>query len=380
MIWRADLFTAVAVLSVDGGDDAVRALIGNGFDEATWKGRAFRAAKIAAVDIPITSFLVSWNHEYGHAVRATEADVATRIRIVGTPWSSDRFELSSGPNYPRSVAGGFEFDLRLEAGGLEVSWVLKDRLERRLLRREQIAIGELLIDINATLNTPLYALWNLRARYITDGVPFGDLARYVDKLTSDRSTGGRAAVIGQDPRLETMVSLRRRALVNYLDFGLWSAVAGVLVDHVWNGDKTARWRWLQIGRVKLIPSMRYAFTSDGPELSVRSHYAFNESFGTIYVRHTEATAQSAGLGIGGLWGSVVAEAVILEVALDYWGGEERARRGRAEVQVSLRRGPFGGDRVGPLAVTLGAKTRGVFPGLQIDRGAYAAASITVVLW
>jgi len=380
MIWRADLFRSLAALAVASGDRALSRVEAAEFRKPTGRGRMLRAAKLGAVDVPVASFFVSWNHEYGHVARATERGVRTSLKVVGTPWSATRFSLEPDLSvYPAFADGLLEFDLALEGGGLEASWTLKDRAERRVITAERRDVGEALVTVMATLNTPLYAIWNLHREHVV-GDPFGDLARYLDRAVAERLLAGQLTDgVPGNTRLTIMDRTRHRALLNFVDYGLWSAAAGILVDHVWNGETTIRQAWLNAGRVRVVPSLRYALTPDGPELSVRSHYAVEDHSGTVYVSRTEPTGHPGGVGFGGTWATMVGRDVLLRAGMDHWRSAGQPWRGRIEIETVVSGGPFG-SRLGPLAMLLGAKTSGSLPGLSTERGIYAAVSVGLVTW
>lgn len=370
MVWRADLFASASTLALDGSELLTSSLSHGRSTTRDKTGRTIRALKLALFDAPVSFYFVSWNHEYGHIARGNEAGIGVFLRLVGTPWSYPRFDLNTDLNYPRFQGPGPEFDYGAEAGGLEAGWVLKDRVEAAAIRSGRLSASAATTAAWATLDTPLYAAVNLTPD-VLQSFPSGDLARYASRLVNERLRAHRP--LSDDP----IGTLRRRAMLNYLDLGLWSELVGVFRAHVWNGESSVPVLWLRIGRLRLLPSMRYAFTPVGPEASVRSYFGVGDHSGAFYVKRTEATLEPEMSGMGIAYTGRAFDGFRPRAAVDTWAGRIDGRGARVQIGGEIARGPFGTSRLGPITIDAGWKSAGYLLGLPLASGSYVSISAPI---
>ena len=294
MVWHADALWSAAVASQVLGDRGFKALGPNVWTSSAPKGRWLRGLRLFAFDVPVTWFFVALNHELGHQVRANEQGISSHLTLVGGPWSLPPFHLESDLSYPRFHDPRGPFDFGAESGGMEASWVLKDRAELLQIPRDSVSPGEAITTVMASLNTPLYALTDLSESHLArEVVPFGDVSRYFSQLQGIRF---RAKDFTTDTRQE----VRLRSMLSFLDLKLWGDLVGLIHDELWEGRGSVPLKWLKLGPIRMMPSLRYALTPVAPELSVRSHYQVADATGSAYFRWSEKAGTDQYQGGGGL--------------------------------------------------------------------------------
>jgi hypothetical protein len=364
MLWRADLFGSLAAVSTESSNRALGLTlpVTSSQPSNTRKRIVLRAIKTAAFDLPVVWFFVSWNHEYGHVARATEAGIDVRLQLVGTPWTYPRFELEPTSIYPR--LSGERFDLAAESGGLEASWVMKDRLEREA-RVQPLTAGAAIAAIWATLSTPLYVQVNSPDSLFQEATPSGDVARYAWQWI--RNTANR------DPRAapERLASLRSKSLISLVDAGLLQNGFGILHDYVWQGSETVKTRSLSIHGVQVSPSLRYALTPIGPETSIRTYLQVARSRVYVYYRTTAEGPATEANGSGFELGRSLNPRWDSSVALDFWT-QSGARGSRQELSLRMKPNPDGRTFV---ELVIEHKTTGYVQGRPLRAGLFVSGTL-----
>ena len=362
---NAELTFAAAVLATDGLDEALDGFWLSGRQRDDRTSRAVRIAKLALFDAPVVAFFVGLHHEGGHISRAREKNFPYSFRVVGGPWSRQRFELIA-------VDFGIFDDLGSQAGGFEAARYLKDRTEVRYWSKDRISPGHALVSIVSALDFPLYALHNLAPGEFEDGFPLGDPAAVLSILQTKKLLAGEPYVL--DPERRRM---RARALLNFADASLWSLVYGVLGDHVWNGEDGVRVRWLRLRGVELLPSVRYELTANAPEYHLRSQFRTARFAGLGYVRWSERVDDARQFGLGGSIAPRTSGRVMPRVDLDAWSHTRGGTGLHGAVTVEIA-APKSSNAA--LTVTIGAKSSGHVAALPLDGGGYVSAGVVFTVW
>ena len=168
--------------------------------------------------------------------------------------------------------------------------------------------------------------------------------------------------------------MRRRASWNVLDSALWMLTYGFVRDHLWRGHDGVAVRWLRIGGVRLLPGVRYEWTSIGAEYALRSHYRAGGVAGLGYVRWSERFASARQVGAGGSASWDLRESVSARVDLDLWSHTRDGGGAHGAVSVEVDRWAPGASS---LLVSAGAKSRGHVSSLPPDAGVYVTAGMLV---
>ncbi len=362
---NAELTFGAAALATDGLDKAIGVLWLNGRERDDRTSRAVRIAKLALFDVPVVAFFTGLNHEGGHISRSREKNFPYSFRVVGGPWSRQRFELIA-------VDFGIFDDLGAQAGGFEAARYLKDRTEARYWSKDRISPGHALVSIASALDLPVYALHNLSPGQFEDRFPLGDAAAVLSILLTKKLLAGEPYVL--DPERSR---IRSRALLNFADTSLWSLVYGVIGDHVWKGEQGVRVRWLRLRGVELLPAMRYELTAIGPEYHVRSQFRMPRLAGLGYVRWTERVDDTRQFGVGGSIAPRGPGRVMPRFDLDAWSHtrDGTGLHGALTLEIAAP-----GSSHAALTVTFGAKSSGHVAALPLDGGAYASAGLVFTVW
>ena len=358
MTRHADLTLAGAVIATAAVEKAIAAAWSPRPDSTA--SRTTRLAKFLLFDVPVVTFAMGLNHEGGHMVRARQQAFLYSFEVVGSPWSSRPFELIG-------LSEGIFYDLGSQAGGFEASRRLKDRGEALLWHAPRVASGHAIATITASLDLPVYAWQSLSAERFEQP---GDPARILSIVARDRGAD-RAEFDG------IRREMRRRASWNLADSALWSLVYGLVRDHVWRGERGVAVRWLRVGRVELLPGVRYEWTPIGAEYSVRSHYRITRAAGIGYVRWTGRFAGARQLGAGGSVSWRGEEGVMPRIDVDTWSHTREGRGAHVAASLEVDGWAPGASSV---LVTAGAKSRGHVGSLPADGGAYVSAGVLVRFW
>ena len=367
MTRNADLMLSASILSASASEAGLAKVSPSLFRSTRKAARAARAAKLVLFDVPVVFYFVGLNHEWGHQTRATEYGMDSELLFTGTPWSPKPFELyalEQMSDHPLAVPS-------VHGGGMTASRVLKDRAETIMLRSDRAAPGSALAAIISSLDTPAYAQANLYSGRFTEEWQPGDVSTYV------RDWYDRQPRPGQTSLDDVRSHIRTRSALNLLDAALWSETIGLLSDYVWRGETDVRMRWLKVGGVGLLPSVRYEFSPLGPEYYVRTHYRALGAVGTAYGRWTERIGEDRQIG-GGLslsrWST---PRLVPSVTIDVWSQTEEGSGFRGEVAADFERWPA---RRAALTVAVGAKSSGYLLGFPLARGAYINAGVTLTVW
>ena len=374
MTRNADVTLAASILSTAAADNGLAAL-SSVFRAPRPGGRLARAVRVALFDIPVTFYFTGLNHEWGHQRSADEFGVRSHLS-VWTPWSSPQFRLEQRSETPP----GELVTSVIHGGGLEASRRFKDRAEARMRRTDRIAPGHALATIMASMEMPIYAWHDLSPdRFGEAPSGRGD----IDMLVFDLAYRWPVTSLGELENLRHRV--RARALLNLLDAGLWSEVAGFAVDHVWKGEESARVRWLSAGAVKVLPWMRYEWSPYGPEYYAGSHFRTSRTSGNAYVRRAAALRGDHQIGAGGSVSLAPlsrtfagrAHEIVPTLEFDLWSHTSEGRGVHASIGAELDDWP---SRRAALAVAVGAKSRGHLIGYALEAGPYATVGLTVHVW
>ncbi len=82
-------------------------------------------------------------------------------------------------------------------------------------------------------------------------------------------------------------TIRRRTLLNLLDYQHVTTGVGLFRDYLWRGERRMPVRWIEMGSVSIAPGLSYRLSPIGPETRVRSRYKVNALSGDAYVRWSE---------------------------------------------------------------------------------------------
>ncbi len=370
-VWHADVLSSASVLSLTGTDRAVRWVLPTAAKSTGVSPKLIRGVELFALDLPVAVFFVGLDHELGHEVRAAELHIPARLHVIGGPWSVHAFLLEPDiAFYPRPQSSS-PFDFGMESGGLEAVWLLKDRMEARVLRQEQVQFGEAVTLLVAATHTPVYALTGAGPDPEPDMelAPRGDIGNYVYQLIQSRRKAGQP-VSGH-----LLATVRAKCMLNLIDLGLWNDVA---VGWTWlaRGEESRPRSWLQIGRVGLIPALRYTLTPIGPEFAVRSHVRVGRTRANAYVRWSEpiGTAHQKGAGITYL--APASHGLEPTIRFDAWSHTMNGAGARGEIAVTMPGWP---NRRVALSAAFGAKSSGYLDGYPLARSIYGVVGVNVGL-
>jgi hypothetical protein len=204
----------------------------------------------------------------------------------------------------------------------------------------------------------------------------GDAVTYATSLTAlrlSRPRFTRDEVSIFFPQIQaTARDIRRSSYLNLLDMALITGTVGLFRDYMWNGHRDVPVRWLSLGPVSLVPSLRYELTPNGPEHQIRSHYKLGSNVGLGYVRWSAALqplqpGARGSWGIGGEYTSVGRARLQPRIAMDVWRNADGDTAGRIEVGATAagflhRRLTFTTD--------IGVKGDGYLRGYALGSGPY----------
>lgn len=363
MTRNADIALSGGVLATSAIEEAIKAAWLRKLSPAGGVSRTVRIATLVAFDVPVLVFAAGLNHEGGHIARSTEKGYAHSFEVVGSPWSGSPFQLYA-------LDERILNDLGSQSGGFEGSRRLKDRSEAFMWRAERLRAGHALTSIIASLDLPLYAWHTLSpAQFAPGNAPRGDPAEILRILTT---AGEPGQIVGLEPARGRM---RARALLNLVDYGLWTLTYGVLVDHLWNGEDGVEVRWLRIAGVDVIPSLRYEWGPLGTEYYIRSHYRTARIAGLGYVRWSEALDDERQVGVGA---SILLRQppITPRLDLDLWS---HTADGAGVHGVLAAEIPTGAFRAA-ISLAAGAKSAGYVHSLPLGPGPYVTAGLVFRIW
>jgi hypothetical protein len=368
---HADVLSSASVFSLTGADQAVRWALPAAAKTTGWTPKLIRAVELAGLDFPVAIFFVGLDHELGHQFRAGELHIPARLRVIGSPWSVHPFLLEPDLAFYPMVHGPALFDLGMESSGLEAVWLLKDRVETRVLRQGGIRFGDAVTLLVASTHTPVYALTGVAPDAVRNVglAPQGDIGNYVYQLNELRWRAGNP------DSGDLRAAVRAKCMLNLIDFGLWTDVAGVWT-WLTRGDESRANSWLRIGRVGLIPALRYSLTPIGPEFSVRSHVRVGHTRASAYVRWSEPIGIARQKGAGVTYLAPASHGLEPTIRFDAWSHTLNGGGVRGEVSVATTGWPS--RRIG-VSVAVGAKSSGYLEGYPLARSMYGVVGLNVAV-
>ena len=368
-VWHADVLSSASVLSLTGADRAVRWLLPTAARSTGGLPKLIRAVELIGLDFPVAVFFVGLDHELGHEFRASELHIPARLRVIGSPWSVHPFLLEPDLAFYPMVRGASLFDLGMESSGLEAVWLLKDRVEARVLRQGRVRFGDAVTLLVAATHTPVYAVSGMGAPRDVGITPQGDIANYVYQLNELRWRAG------QPDSGDLRATVRARCMLNLIDLSLWSDVACIWA---WlaRGDESRAQAWLGTRGFGLIPSIRYSLTPVGPEFSVRSHVRVGGTRASAYVRWSERIGNARQKGAGVTYLAPASHGLEPTIRFDAWSHTLNGGGVRGEVSVATTGWPS--RRIG-VSVAVGAKSSGYLEGYPLARSMYGVVGLNVAV-
>jgi hypothetical protein len=358
-----------------GADWGVDAFASDLFARRSTGGFFARVGRWLGFDFFVDAFAVAAVHEYGHATRVDESGRTAQVFLGG--FSGSYFVARGAPVMPIEAMSIF-------SGGLEGEQVLADRVSDRMFTVGSATPAELTTLFLSAYGTESYIFSTLRESRLASPDRFliggrsgrpGDPAQYVMGLTGAQlsltSPFGAADVSRYFREIQSNArSIRRRALLNLLDYQYVTMGVGLFRDYMWRGERRIPVRWIEIGSVSIAPGMSYRLSPIGPETRVHSRYRAGAIVGDAYVRWSQPITQN-GTGLLGIGGEVQPRAmrrVEPKIAFDLWRNPDGTLRVRAEGAATVSRWPT--DRL-VMTAAVGAKGSGYVSGYPLTSGAYA---------
>jgi hypothetical protein len=201
-------------------------------------------------------------HEYGHATRVDESGRTAQVFLGG--FNSSHFVARGAPVTPVEAMSIF-------SGGLEGEQLLADRIGDRMFTAGSATPAELTTLFLTAYGMESYILSTLRESRLASPDRFlnggrsgrpGDPAQYVMGLTAARlsltSPFGAGEVSRYFPEIQSNArSIRRRALLNLLDYQYVTMGVGLFRDYMWRGERRVPVRWIEMGSVSIAPGVSY---------------------------------------------------------------------------------------------------------------------------
>ena len=384
MIRNAALIDTGLRLTERGVDAAVDGLTGDLFVRKSAGGFTVRLSRWLAFDFFVMGIGSILGHELGHDTRSEELGRPARVHIRS--FNASFFSASGAPFTAAET-------LTVWSAGFEGARVLSDRVERRIYTQNRATPGDLSLIFMTVVGAEQYLLRNLSDRGLESPAAFlgsaaggriGDPKQYASGLAALRRSHAarftREEIAIFFPEIQaTSRELRRASLLNFVDLGLIIGSAELFHGYMWNGRRDLNVRWLRLGAVRVVPSLRYELTPNGPEHQVRSRYRAGSSSGLAYVRWTSPLdASAAGAhgtwGVGGEWTRASSARIEPRITADLWTNPDGSTRGRVEVGASTRgwlhhRLTFGAD--------VGLKGAGYLHGYPLKSGPYFGVGAAV---
>ncbi len=334
-------------------------------------------------EFPLGAVLLLAQHEVlGHGGRGREFGLSPS-------YSFGFFSGATGTARPPRDAQELAL---LAAGGVEADQVLAHRLLLDALRPEGIDGAQLPLAMMAKLDLAVYVATVPAARPGDDKGDFGyeyrhgnDMALYLVGRQAQR-LGAAAGTVwdgSYEPDFDeallgdTRSDARAAALWDLLDPSLAAAMTAYFRQHVLQGAPRVRVPALALGAARLTLGTRAAL---GPqEISRFLDVEAATPLGTfdLYVRDLDSSVDRS-WGYGAAVRGLRLGPLALSLAADAWDDpravEAPAGGGRwnATAEAEARRGRWG------VALKVGSKSAGFFPGLPAGDGAYAGAGVLAV--
>jgi hypothetical protein len=344
-------------------------------------GIALRTLRLLAWDAPVAWWYGVALHEgFGHGGRAREFHTSPSVHL-GSPWggrdSYASFDLDGTTSENR---------LHIYAGGAEANTLAASFLERRAVEGVAMRPIELLYLASNRLVASDYVLRTTPdpeaepARFHAEYSGGGDVANYLG-LLHELHVGGSG--IGPASVDATIVReyrrLRRQAVWNLLDPGLWWALASAMRQTA-RGDASSPVPLPRAGRFRHLPVLSAEWTPSGGQTSIEWILA-PVTAGTAAPRTFSFVARR-GAGPAGAFGALGASAEdlmysgrwALGVAAEIWHDPRGGPGGGARLRARLTRGYLRG-----LYVDAGAKSQGYWIGQPASPGPYVAVGLLLGL-
>lgn len=363
------------VRSIERGADGITdRLAGDLFTRRSTAGLLARVGRWAAFDLFVGRYGAALAHEYGHSTRVEES--GRSATVVVRPYDGAFFTKAGAPLTPLETMSVF-------GGGLEGAYVLLDRVEDRIYAGGTAEVGDMTVLLWTAFQSESYVLKTLSedrlatpARFLTGGARgmIGDPAHYVLGLSAERLS--RASLTPDDvarlfPDIQRIArSIRRRSLINLLDYEHATTSIGLVREYMWQGRRQVPVRWLEVGPVSLAPALSYRLSPIGPEARVRTRYKARTAVGDVFVRWTErlTPASSRLVGIGGEFQLPVSSRFEPKVGFDLWRNPDRTTSVRGELGATFSPGSRW-----TFSATVIGKGRGYVPGYPLQSGRYFSA-------
>lgn len=357
-----------------GADWGLDAFAGDLFVRRSKGGFFARFGRWLGFDFFVDAFAAAAVHEYGHATRVGESGRTAQVFLGG--FNGSYFVARGAPIAPVEAMSIF-------SGGLEGEQVLADRISDRMFTAGTASPAELTTLFLTAYGSESYIFSTLGESRLASPDRFlnggrsgrpGDPAQYVMGLTGAQlslTSPFRAEEVSRYfPEIQSNArSIRRRALLNLLDYQYVTVGVGLFRDYMWRGERRVPVRWIEMGSVSIAPGVSYRLSPIGPETRIHSRYKVRGVGGDAYLRWSEATGPDRpGLfGLGGELQPTAARRLEPKVAFDVWRNPDGTLRVRAEGAATFTGWPI--DRLA-LTAAVGAKGSGYVPGYSLTSGPY----------
>jgi hypothetical protein len=346
-----------------------------GLDRVTNKGFAGRSktamlariGRLVVIDVPMSQYLFAGVHEYGHKTRVNEAGVPARVVLGGTPWSLNAYTTLS--------LSGLATTPGMYSAGLEGTTSLARRIERRITTSGTASYTDLMALFMTTTMNVGYIRHSLSVDRVAAGLIFrgphyDDPDGYVVTL-SNRQFG--TPTLGDMQSMAT--DIRRGSWLNFLDYGMVTVGTGLFRDYLVRGERTTPVRWLTVGKVSVIPGLRYELTPVGIEKQVRSSVKVGRHVANVYGRWSVPVDAERLIGGGIDYSlSVMVGRVKPSFIVDLWKNPDGGAGTRIGFSAEWSRRPS--DRWA-VTTSAGAKSRGYLLGFPEKGGPYVGGGVAL---
>ena len=390
MLRNAQFFSAAGAVTDRAIGTVLDQVTNHLFEKRGRNGVLSRIARLYFVDMPVASLAQVYNHEYGHITRDANS-VGHSIRIEGWPWpvpfARPRLHVEWRPFDALVYLAGV-------AGGSEASHVLADALIDRAYAADRASYFDIVLYVYGKLDPSAYAIaYSGPSRPNTDPWAYASTLAFVRRRPFTPWPEDAGNLFG---------SVRTGAWLNLLDYALVGNLEATIADYIVAGRAVVRPRWLNAGRVRVVPGFNYTPTPRGQQYRVNCRIGMRATSGNFYVRWTqslkaEGTDERARqteelfaqrfhrvthvavpsvaplLGLGGQWRWATYRALAPSITADAWRDTDKHFAGRAELAVTYRQPWLGEARA--LRFAVGGKSAGYLPGFPDRRGVYVIGSL-----
>jgi hypothetical protein len=380
------VFTAIGTAVNRFADVAIDHLVcdrqsGSGRNERV-RGVAIRLARLYFVNLPIAALTEGVGvHGAGHFVQAHQNGLTGEGRHVDRwPWPLPVVKVREFVGITRELpVDDVTTVLSLVAGGEEGASVLEDNTLERLYGSHKTNYFDWVLLAYAKLDSATYALVDLRPRYFSSFPAFdnpsdrpGDFRQFAVQFAALKMTSQGADGASIEDTRKIGDKLRKNALLQLADFGLWASVFRVATYVA--GAEGSTPPAISIGPVRFVPKFYAALRPVGIERGISSIILLKEAVTSIRIGTIE-TPSGGSLPTYGMTVTRPNAAFQARVSGDVWKDSVSGRfRFRLETGI---------DRpVRPRRVTwngsVSYKTTGHLQGWPFRDGFSAAAGVGVV--